>query len=32
MEVQKRTFHKKRKWICPKCGLIRFTELKKKKA
>ncbi len=27
----KRSFHKKRKWVCPKCGAVRFqTKLRKK--
>ncbi len=24
MREQKRIFHKKRKWICPRCGKIRM--------
>jgi len=30
MKEQKRSFHKKRKWICPKCGRVRFQIVKKK--
>ena len=28
MVEQKRSFHKKRKWICKKCGAVRMQELK----
>ncbi len=28
MQEQKRTFHKQRKWICPKCGYVRFQQQK----
>lgn len=28
MTEQKRTFHKQRKWICPKCGRVRFQQPK----
>lgn len=31
MKEQKRSFHKRRKWICPKCGKVRFQEIKDKK-
>ncbi|RKX18623.1 MAG: hypothetical protein DRP26_04885 [Candidatus Zixiibacteriota bacterium] len=31
MKVLKRTFHKKRKWVCPNCGAVRFQQLKKAK-
>ncbi|MBP7698701.1 MAG: hypothetical protein KA261_12905 [candidate division Zixibacteria bacterium] len=24
MKELKRTFHKQRKWVCPKCGRVRF--------
>lgn len=24
MREEKRLFHKQRKWICPKCGRVRF--------
>ncbi|MEO0113896.1 MAG: hypothetical protein ABIK93_00275 [candidate division WOR-3 bacterium] len=24
MVEQKRSFHKKRKWVCPKCGKVRM--------
>jgi transposase-like protein len=30
MKELKRSFHKKRKWICPECGCIRFQEVKPK--
>ena len=26
----KRIFHKQRKWVCPKCGLVTFQQQKKK--
>jgi len=26
MTEMKRTFHKQRKWICPKCGAVRFQQ------
>jgi ribosomal protein S27AE len=29
MEVLKRTYHKQRKWICPKCGYVRFQKVRK---
>ncbi|MCB2229122.1 hypothetical protein KQH82_00265 [bacterium] len=29
MEELKRSFHKQRKWVCPKCGYVRFQKLKK---
>jgi len=29
MKEEKRTFHKQRKWICPKCGGVRFQAAKK---
>lgn len=29
MNELKRTFHKQRKWVCPRCGFIRFQKLKK---
>lgn len=28
MIEQKRSFHKQRKWICPKCGRVRFQQIK----
>lgn len=28
MKEQKRSFHKKRKWACPKCGKIRMQNHK----
>lgn len=31
MIEQKRSYHKRRKWICPKCGKVRFQEIKEKK-
>ncbi len=30
MEEKKRTYHKKRKWICPKCGRARMQIAKSK--
>jgi hypothetical protein len=30
MVEQKRVFHKKRKWICPRCGKVRMQEPRKK--
>lgn len=30
MKELKRSFHKQRKWICPKCSLVRFQPIKKK--
>ena len=29
MKEQKRSFHKQRKWVCPKCGFVRFQMIKK---
>jgi hypothetical protein len=29
MRELKRVYHKQRKWVCPKCGRIRFQQLKK---
>ena len=29
MKEEKRTFHKQRKWICPRCGAVRFQLAKK---
>ncbi len=26
MKELKRTYHKRRKWVCPKCGFVRFQE------
>jgi len=31
MKEQKRSFHKRRKWVCPRCGKVRFQEIKEKK-
>jgi ribosomal protein S27AE len=31
MKEEKRSFHKKRKWVCPKCGKVVMEETKKKK-
>jgi len=28
MTEQKRSFHKKRKWICKKCGLVKMQEVR----
>lgn len=30
MKEVKRSFHKQRKWICPKCGAVRFQKIRKK--
>lgn len=30
MKEEKRSFHKQRKWICPKCGEVRFEKVKGK--
>ncbi len=29
MKEEKRSFHKQRKWICPKCGFVRFQQIKR---
>lgn len=29
MNEVKRSFHKQRKWTCPKCGRVRFQQIKK---
>lgn len=29
MKEEKRSFHKKRKWICPDCKTVRFQSIKK---
>jgi hypothetical protein len=29
MVEKKRVYHKKRKWVCPRCGASRFQEIKK---
>jgi transposase len=26
MKEEKRSFHKQRKWVCPRCGKIRFQK------
>jgi RNase P subunit RPR2 len=31
MREQKRTYHKKRKWICPACGAVRMQQAKARK-
>jgi len=31
MREERRSFHKKRKWVCPKCGAVRMQEVKKEK-
>ncbi len=31
MREEKRSFHKQRKWICPKCGSVRFEKLSGKR-
>lgn len=28
MKEEKRSFHKQRKWVCPRCGRVRFQQLK----
>jgi len=30
MKEERRSFHKRRKWVCPKCGAVKFQEIKKK--
>jgi len=30
MDEQKRSFHKQRKWICRRCGLVRMQEIGRK--
>ncbi|MCK4224672.1 MAG: hypothetical protein KAX39_05790 [candidate division Zixibacteria bacterium] len=32
MKEVKRVFHKQRKWVCPKCGRVRFQIIKKTKS
>jgi len=27
MKELKRSYHKQRKWVCPKCGLTRFQKI-----
>jgi Zn-finger nucleic acid-binding protein len=29
MKEMKRSYHKRRKWVCPRCGAVRFQEAKK---
>lgn len=31
MREEKRSFHKKRKWVCPACGAVRMQEVRPKK-
>jgi hypothetical protein len=31
MREEKRSFHKQRKWVCPKCGKARMQALKVRK-
>jgi hypothetical protein len=31
MQEERRPFHKQRKWICQKCGKVRFQQVKKRK-
>jgi len=31
MIEQKRSFHKQRKWVCPRCRLVRFQKTKPSK-
>lgn len=28
MKEEKRSFHKQRKWICPKCGAVKMEPVK----
>lgn len=30
MREEKRTFHKQRKWICPRCGKVRMQKAVKR--
>jgi len=30
MKEEKRSFHKQRKWVCPKCGSVRFERPNRK--
>ena len=30
MKEERRSFHKKRKWICPQCGKVRMQQQKPK--
>jgi len=30
MKEKRRPFHKQRKWLCPKCGKVRFQSIKRK--
>jgi len=30
MREEKRSFHKKRKWVCPRCGRAKMQAAKKK--
>ncbi len=30
MREERRSYHKKRKWVCPKCGAVRMQQMKKK--
>ena len=29
MREQRRSFHKQRKWVCPRCGRARMQQVKK---
>lgn len=29
MKEMKRSYHKRRKWVCPKCSAVRFQETDK---
>ena len=31
MREEKRSYHKKRKWVCPACGAVRMQQAKAKK-
>jgi hypothetical protein len=31
MREQKRSFHKKRKWVCKRCGLVKMQGVRKRR-
>lgn len=31
MKEEKRSFHKRRKWVCQKCGMVKFQKISKLK-
>jgi transposase len=31
MKEEKRSFHKKRKWVCPRCGKVRMQQQKRRR-